>query len=282
MAKDLIPQLAGIPRARHHDRGARRPANPAHGKAEPAQFIDRRLVGRGPDHLPDDLAAVRPLDRQVVQLVGAAAHHRLQPQLFRLFADPDPAKVVTADPAELVAAQAEQRAVVDHPAMVVAHGGIDDLTLAQLLHVARQHPLHQGFRIRPRHLPLAQGGQVQHHRRLAAGPVFLYCAVRGIDLRQPVTPVFHMMARPLADPGVKRGFLGHLRLRIGRGAIGDGAAELFRPGIGAHMDVRQIPAVRGRGVVRTGRVHADNVGQRPEQHIVARPRPGFIAGQHPM
>ena len=48
------------------------------------------------------------------------------------------------------------------------------------------------------------------------------------------------------------------------------------------MDIRQIPAIGGRGVIGTGRVDADQIGQRPHQHIVARARPRFIRNQHAM
>ena len=42
------------------------------------------------------------------------------------------------------------------------------------------------------------------------------------------------------------------------------------------MDVGRIPAIGRIDVVRAGRGDADEIGQRPHQHIVARPRPGLV------
>ena len=42
------------------------------------------------------------------------------------------------------------------------------------------------------------------------------------------------------------------------------------------MDVGRIPAVGGVDVVRTRGRYADQIGQRPQQHVVARPRPGIV------
>ena len=204
-----------------------------------------------------------------MQLVGGRAHHHLQAQLFRLFTQPDAAEILAADPAEIVAAQPEQRAVIDHAAMLVAHRGIHHLTHRQLRDVARQRVLHQRFCIGAGHLELAQGRQVDHGRLFAARPVFLDRPRAGIGIGQPVAAIFRHIPRQGRNAAVKGGILGHSWLLVGGHAAGDGTAEGLCPGIAAHMDVTQIPAVRGRGIVRTGRRDADQVGQRPEQHIIA-------------
>ena len=94
----------------------------------------------------------------------------LEAELLGLLAQPDAAIVVAADPAEIVLAEPEQRAVVDHAAMLVAHGGIDDLADAELLHVAGQRVLQQRLGVRAGHLELAQRRQVHDHRASRGRP----------------------------------------------------------------------------------------------------------------
>ena len=79
------------------------------------------------------------------------------PKFFGLFAHPDSAVIITADPAEVVIAQTKQRAIIEHAAVWIAHGRINDLTHGEFSDIARQHVLHQGFRIRADDLKFAQG-----------------------------------------------------------------------------------------------------------------------------
>ena len=130
-----------------------------------------------------------------MQVIGRGSHPGLQPPLLRQLPQPLSAILIAADPAEIVAAQAEHRAVVEHAAMLVTHGGIDHLPHRQLADVPGAGDLQQGLRIRPRHLELAQRRQVQHHRPLAAGVIFLYRAVVVEFRRQPVAAVFGEIAR---------------------------------------------------------------------------------------
>src|SRR5262249_45365044 len=114
MAEDLVAEFAGIACARHHHRGALKAADAPDGEAEPAELINGRLRRRRPDHLRQDVAALRSLQRDVVELIGGRAPPALQPELLSEFAQPDAAVIVSADPAEIVVAETEQRAVVDH------------------------------------------------------------------------------------------------------------------------------------------------------------------------
>ena len=251
MTENLIPQLAGIAGARHHQRRTTRPAQPRHGKAEPAQFRHRRLHGCGPDDPLQNLAAVRPLHRDVVQLVGRGPHQHLQPQLFHLIAQPDPAVIIAADPAEIVLPQPVQRAVVDHPAMLIAHRRIDHLPHSQFLDVPRQAILQQGLAVRPGYFPLPQRRQVDHHGLFAAGPVFGKHPL-AVSLRQPIALIFHHVARQSGCAGMKGGLFAHLGLRVRGRAPCDSAREFFGGTISADMNVGRVPAVARRGIIRAG------------------------------
>ena len=156
VAEDLEAQLARVAGARHDDRDAVRMADPGDREAEPAQFLDRCLVGSGPDHLREDLPAERSLDLHVVELVGGVADPCVEAELLRLPAQPESAGVRSADPPEVVGTQSEQRPVVDHSAGVVAHGGVDDLADGQLAYVAGHARLQQQLGVRARHLVLAK------------------------------------------------------------------------------------------------------------------------------
>ena len=228
--------------------------------AEPSQLFHRGLGRRCPDDALHNLAAVGALHRQIVQLIGARAHHDLQPQLFSLFAQPDTAKIIAANPAEVIAAQPKQRAVINHAAMFIAHGRIDHLPHCQLFDIACQGVLHQRLGIGAGDFELAQGRQVDGDRGVAAGPVFLDWPCGGIGIGQPVAAIFHHVASAGGRGGVEGGFFGHLRLCLGCGAPSDRARKGFSARIGAHMDVGKIPAIGWRSVVRAGRVHADQIG----------------------
>ncbi|EKD60275.1 MAG: hypothetical protein ACD_54C00843G0002 [uncultured bacterium] len=237
---------------------------------------------RGPDHPLDDLPTVRPLHRKVMQLIGRRPHHHLQPQLFGLLAQPDAAVIIAADPAEVILPKPEQGAIVDHAAMFVAHRGIDHLTHRQLLHITGQTILQQSLGIRAGYLKLPQWRQIQHHGLFAAGPVFLYRAVLRINLRQPVALVFDHIAGLFHDARMEGGFLGHHRLRSRGRAVGDGPLERLGTVIGADVNIRKIPAICGRGIIRASRVDTNNVGQRPQQNVIAGAAPRLVRDQHAM
>ena len=90
-----------------------------------------------------------------------------------LFPQPQPRRIIPADPAEIGIAKPINGAVIDHPTMRIAHRGIAHLPHAQLFHVARHTKLHQGFGIRPRHLVLSQRTQIHHGRFFTHRPIFL-------------------------------------------------------------------------------------------------------------
>ena len=146
MAEHLVAELAGIARARDDDRRAVIAADAPDGEAEPAELVQRGLRRRRPDDLAQDVAALRSLHGDVVQLIGRGAHPRLEAEFLGLLAQPDAAIVDAADPAEIVVAESEQRAVVDHAAVLVAHGGVDDLSDGKFADIARERVLQQRLR----------------------------------------------------------------------------------------------------------------------------------------
>ena len=156
VAPDLVAQLAGVTGARNHDRRATGVTQAAHSETEPLQLSQRGLVRRRPDDGRKQGAAGRALHRDVVQLIGRIAHQHLQAQRFGLVLQPDTAEVVTTDPAEVVAPQAQQGSVIEHAAMRVAQGGVHDLADAEFFHIACKAVLEQGFSIRPGDLEFAQ------------------------------------------------------------------------------------------------------------------------------
>ena len=280
MAEHFVAQLAGIAGPRDDNGSAVEIADAADGEAEPLQLGDAGLRRRRPHHLLQDLAARRALDREVVQLVGRGAHPRPQAELLPQLAQHEAARLVAADEAEVVLAQAEDRAVVEHAAGLVAHGGIDHLPFRQLAHVARHRALQQRLGIGPGHLELAQGREVDHHRALSGRPVFADRPFVVEAARQPVAAILREVARERGEARMERGFLGHLSLCIGSPAEGHRAREALLGRIGADVDRRRVPAVGGVDVVRAGRRHAHQVGQRAEQHEVAGPRPRLVEIEH--
>ncbi|MCY1307966.1 hypothetical protein D9M70_579390 [compost metagenome] len=113
----------------------------------------------------------------------------LHAQLLRLLAQPDSGVVLAADPAEVIRAQAQQGAVVEHAAMLVTHRRVHHLPHRQAPHVAGQAVLQQGFGVGADDLELAQGGQVHHRHPFAATQVFLDGAIAVITQGQPPVAV---------------------------------------------------------------------------------------------
>ena len=180
-------------------------ADPPDRKAEPAELLDRGLGGRRPNHVLEDVSALRTLDGHVMELVGRRANPDIEPKLRRLLAHPFAAVVGAPDPAEIVVAEAEGGAVVDHAPGLVAHGGIDHLAGRQPAHVPGEHPLHQAFGIRPQHLEFPQRRQVHDDRPLAAGPVFVQRTAVGETVGQPEAVIFGEVSRVLGKPAVETG-----------------------------------------------------------------------------
>ncbi len=276
MAEDLITKLAGIAGPADDHRGAVEAVQAADGQAEPAQFLDRRLGGRRPDDLLEDVARQRSLNRHVAVMVGRGPHPGVQPALLGLFPEPEARLVVAADPAEVRLAQPEDGAVVYHAAVVVTHRGIDDAAHGQLLHVARDAKLHQRLGIRPRHFVFAQGRQVHDDGLLARGPVFGGGAVVRHLVRQPVAVVFDEVARMACEAVVESGLLRLFQISPRCFAPANGALEIFGLVIEPHLDVGRVPAVGRVDIAGAGGRDADNVRQRPKQHVVARTRPGVV------
>jgi hypothetical protein len=72
------------------------------------------------------------------------------------------------------------------------------------------------------------------------------------------------------------GFPCQLRISIGSHSVRHSFRKLMLSRINTHLNVRGVPAVGRINVVGTSRRSTDEVLQRSKQHVVARPRPGFI------
>ena len=276
VAPDLVAQLAGVTGARDHDRRATGVTQTAHGEAEPLQLGQRRLVWRRPDDGRKQGAAGRALHRDVVQLVRGIAHQHLQAQRFGLVLQPDTAEVVTADPAEVVAPQAQQGSVIEHAAMRVAQGGVHDLADAEFFHIACEAMLQQGFGVRPGDFEFAQRRQIDQHGLFAAGPVFGNRVALSVAARQPETFVFDEVTGQRRGAGMECGLSAHGGLRCGRNPVRNAGGKSVGRVKHAHQNIRGVPTVGRAGVIRAGRGHANQISQRAQQYIVARARPGFV------
>src|SRR5690606_37152517 len=235
-------------------------ADPADREAEDPQLLHRRTLGLGPDHLPQDVTAAGTLNRDVMKLVGRRAHPNVHTTLFSLLPQPEARGTAAAHPAEVILVEAEDRPVVNHTAVLVAHGGIDNLADAQLLHVSGDTELHQSFGVRPRHLELAERAEVHDHSLLAASPV-LFNSAEVIELiRQPVTTVLDEIARVLRKAVVKGRLLGRLQVGVGSHAKSYGSREFFVAVIDANLNVGGVPAIGGIDIAGAGRGNAEEIG----------------------
>ena len=276
MAPDLVAQLAGVAGARDHQRDTVEIAQPGDGEAEPAELLQVRLGRRGPDQLFEDFAALGALHRDVVQLVGRGLDPDLEAQLLGLLAQPDAAVVVATDPAEVVGPEAEGRAVVDHAAVLVAHGRVDHLSDRKAPHVAGQTVLHQRLGVGADHLELAQRREVNRHGPLAAGPVFLDGAIVREAVGQPEAAVFGEVAGQRGGAWMERGLARQLGFGVGSHAISHRFGEGVLGRVDPDVDLGRVPAVGRVDVAGTGRGGADQVSHGTQQHIVAGPRPGLV------
>ena len=211
-----------------------------------------------------------------MDLLGGWLDLNVEAKRLGLLLEPDSAIVVAADPAKLVGAVTEQCPVVDHAAMRKAHGRVGHLPHRQLADVAGERALQQRLGIGPQHLELAQGRQVDRDAALAAGPVFLDRASLGEAVGQPVAPILDEIAGKCRDARMEPRLLGELQGCVRRHAKTHRALEQVGLGIDPDMDVGQDPAIGGVDVARAGRGGADQVGHRPQQHIVTGPRPGLV------
>ena len=216
----------------------------------------------------EDLAAPRSLDREVVELVGGRLHPDAKARALRLLLQPDAVVVVAPDEPEVVLTQPEDGGVVDHAAGLVAQGRVHDLAHRELACVPRDRGLHQRFGVGPQDLELPERRQVHHHRVVAARPVLGDRAVVVEMGGQPVARVLDQVAGQRLDARMERRLLREHRLGVGRHAMGDRLREPVIGAVDPNVDVGRIPGVRGVHIVGTGRRCADEVGQRPQQHVV--------------
>ncbi len=180
---------------------------------------------------------------------------------------------------EVVLAQPEHRALVDHAAVVVADRRVHDLAGRQSPRVARDRGLRQRLRVGSQHLELAQRRQVHDRRLLATRPVLrdgtLVVEVAG----QPVPGVLDDVAGERLPAGPEARLLGEDGSESGVTPAGDRRRERVLRAVHADVHVGGIPGVRGVDVVGARRRRADEVGHRAHQHVVAGARPGFVADQ---
>ena len=211
-----------------------------------------------------------------MQLVGRGLDPHLQAEPLGQLLQPDAVVLVAADEAEVVVAEPEDGGVVDHAAGLVADGRVDDLADRQPAHVARDRLLDQRLGVGAEHLPLAQRREVHDHGLLAAGPVLGDGALVVVAVRQPVAAVLDEALGQLARARVERRLLGQHWLCLRGHAVGDRRREAVLGRVDAHVDVGDLPAVGGVDVVGAGRRRADEVGHRPQQHVVAGARPRLV------
>ena len=102
-------------------------ADASNREAEQPDLLNRRPAGRRFDDLLQDLPRPRTLNGDVVNFRRRGLQIHIVIGFGRLLLEPDEARIVATDPAEIVIAQSEQRSVVDHAAVLVAHRRIDDL-----------------------------------------------------------------------------------------------------------------------------------------------------------
>src|SRR4051794_27104773 len=98
MAEDFVAELARIAGARHDDRRTLEMTDPADREAEPFELADRGLGRWRPHDLLQQIARFRPLDGDVVQLIGRRSHPGLEAHFFRLLPEPQAGKIIAADP----------------------------------------------------------------------------------------------------------------------------------------------------------------------------------------
>jgi hypothetical protein len=211
-----------------------------------------------------------------VQIVRRLLHPRSEAQALGLLAKPDAAVLGAADPAEVVGAETEDRAVVQHPAGLVAHRGVDDLAVGESTDVARDGRLEEGLGVGPEHLELPERREVHDRGALAARPVLVDRAVVVVGRRQPVAVVLREARGEGRRARLEARLPRQPRLRVGRDAVRDRRREPLLCRIDPYVDLRRVPAVRGVDVVRAGAREAHEVGRSAQEHVVAGARPRLV------
>ena len=206
-----------------------------------------------------------------MQLVGGGLNQCPEAQFFSLLAQPDTAVIVTADPAKVVWSQAQGGAIIQHAPVRIAHGRIYDLAHCQATDVSGQYVLQQRLCIRTQHLELAQRREVHDYGPFPAGPVF----VHGTDIIengwQPVASIFGEVTSQLCGASMEASLAGQLGVGVRCHSVGDCFRKGWFRSIHAYVYVCRIPAIGSTGVVRAGARSTDQIGQRPQQDIVAGP-----------
>src|SRR5690625_795570 len=95
MAEDLVTELARITGAGNHRRRPFMAADPADREAEDAKLLDLATLGLHPEEVAQHVEALRPLHRDIVQLVGRGLHPDIHAALLGLLAEPEAGAVRT-------------------------------------------------------------------------------------------------------------------------------------------------------------------------------------------
>ncbi len=215
-----------------------------------------------------------------MQLVRRLLDPHAEAEAVGLLAEPDAVVLGAPHEAEVRRVEAEDGAVVDHAARVVAERRVDDLPVGEPADVARHRRLQELLRVRPEHLPLPQRREVHDRGALAARPVLVDRAVVVVGRRQPVAVVLGEPPGQRGRARVERGLARQPRLRVRRHAVGDRRREALLRGVDADVHLGRVPRVRGVDVVGAGAREADEVGVRAEEDVVAGPRPRLVRDEH--
>ena len=215
MAEDLVPELARVAGPRDDDRRSLRLVDASHEEPEPSELA-RSWVG-WPGVQTNRWRISRlfgPCTAMLCSCVDRGLHvHVDEPEAFGLFLQPDAHGIVACHEPEVVLAEAEHRALVDHAAVVVADRRVDDLAHRKATRVARDHGLGERLRVGAEHLELAQGGEVHDRRPLATCPVLGHGALAVEVARQPVARVLDDVAGERLPARLERGLLREHRRR---------------------------------------------------------------------
>ena len=176
---DLVPEVAGIARARHVDRHL---ADPSRTAPEVPEIRERR-----PGRRLEDVPRERALERERRGRLGLVDDRDIQSGAVLA----EPSKLgIRGRPAIQALVEPVDRAVIDDLAVLVAPGRVVDRPDLELRRVPGDHAVDEPHRIRPRHEVLVERRHVEQRGGLTDGVVLDVVRV-GVGARGEV-------ARPLA------------------------------------------------------------------------------------
>src|SRR5262245_25431940 len=125
MTPDLVAKFSRVACTRDQDRHSVHVPDTPNSKAEPAEFHQLWSAGRCPHDLLQNVPALWPLDGDIVKLIRRRLDPDAKPQFLALLPQPDPIIIFCPDPAKVVRAEPEDRAVIQHSACVITEGRVD-------------------------------------------------------------------------------------------------------------------------------------------------------------